>query len=129
MYSDHWHIRGNATLTYGQNTTLSEPIGGIPPLFGLFGIQYRHNKYKADLYTRFAAKQDRLSADDMDDPRIPNGGTPPWQTYNFRLNYQISAFLNAQFAVENILDYNYREHGSGMNGPGRNFIISIGITI
>ncbi len=25
--------------------------------------------------------------------------------------------------LENILDLNYREHGSGINGPGRNLVI------
>jgi hemoglobin/transferrin/lactoferrin receptor protein len=74
---------------------------------------------------RFASKQDRLSADDKDDPRIPDGGTPGWQTYNLRAGLKLVNFGDLQFAVENIFDYNYRKHGSGVNGPGRNFILSL----
>lgn len=125
QFSNKWQIRGNTTWTYGQNTTLNEPIGGIPPLFGLLGVQFNQTKFKIETYMRFATKQDRLSDDDLDDPRIPNNGTPAWQTYNIRLKYKISNLINLQFALENILDYNYREHGSGINGPGRNIIISL----
>ena len=127
MLSKSWQFRGNTTLTYGENTTLNEPIGGVPPMFGLIGIQHDRKKCKIAAYMRFATKQDRLSADDLDDPRIPNEGTPAWQTYNIRLGYHINKFVNLQLALENIFDYNYREHGSGINGPGRNFIISISI--
>lgn len=129
MFLGNWYLRGNFTWIYGKNTTLDEPVGGIPPLFGLTGIQYNKINYKIDFYMRFAAKQDRLSADDLDDPRIPRGGTPPWQTYNIRIKYMVSKLITLQTALENILDYNYREHGSGINGPGRNFIISLNIHI
>lgn len=123
--SASWLTKGNLTWTYGQNTSYNEPVGGIPPLFGLFGIQYSQSKFTAFSYIRFAAKQDRLSADDFDDPRIPNQGTPAWQTYNFRMRYQFNKIFGIQIALQNIFDYNYREHGSGINGPGRNFIVSL----
>lgn len=129
MFFKTWSIGGNVTWTYGENITINEPVGGIPPLFGLIGIYYDKIKYKVDFYMRFATKQDRLSEDDLDDPRIPNGGTPPWQTYNFRIKYMVSRFVSLQMALENIIDYNYREHGSGINGAGRNFIISLNIHI
>ncbi len=129
MFFKTCHLRGNVTWTYGENITMDEPIGGIPPLFGLIGFQYNKIKYRVDFYMRFATKQDRLSTDDLDDPRIPNGGTPPWQTYNIRIKYMVSRFASLQMALENILDYNYREHGSGINGAGRNFIISLNIHI
>jgi hemoglobin/transferrin/lactoferrin receptor protein len=126
-YSFHPHLsfHSNISTTYGQNTTNNEPVGGIPPTFGLIGMKWRRETMNVDLYIRFASKQDRLSADDMDDPRIPVGGTPSWYTINFRSGFHLQHSANFQLAVENILDTNYREHGSGVNGPGRNFIVSL----
>lgn len=116
---------GNLTTTFGRNITGDEPVGGIPPAFGLTGFEWRKEWYHVTAYTRFATEQDRLSADDMDDPRIPEGGTPGWYTLNLRGGFPAWDKLNIYLAVENILDLNYREHGSGVNGPGRNFIISM----
>ena len=121
----HLSLFSNITATYGHNTTSDEPAGGIPPTFGLLGLFWQTETYFIETNLRFATKQNRLSADDMDDPRIPLGGTPGWQTYNLRAGINILKFYSLQFAVENIFDYNYREHGSGINGPGRNFIVSL----
>jgi outer membrane receptor for ferrienterochelin and colicin len=120
-------FRSNLAITYGQNTSKDEPVGGIPPIFGLTGLKWNSDLYYVDFYIRFAGKQNRLSADDEDDPRIPKGGTPGWQTFNIRTGTQLNKWLNLQFAVENIFDYNYREHGSGLNGSGINFIVGLSI--
>jgi len=119
------NLRANFTHTYGQNSTLTEPVGGIPPAYGLIGLNWQTTSCFCDLYCRFARKQTRLSADDRDDPRIPIGGTPGWQTLNFRSGLELTQYLFLQLAIENIFDLNYREHGSGVNGPGRNFILSL----
>ena len=119
---------GNLTSTFGQKLYKNEPVGGIPPLFGNFGFNYTMKDYYFQLYSRFADNQNRLSADDKDDPRIPEGGTPSWLIVNFRSQVNILDYLKLQFSVENIFDLNYREHGSGINGPGRNFIVGINIS-
>ena len=123
--SSHLETGANLAYTYGQNTTLAEPVGGIPPLFGLVNVKWQKPEYGMEFFVRFAGKQDRLSADDLDDPRIPPGGTPSWNTLNLRGNIRIQKYIRLRGAVENILDQNYREHGSGINGPGRNFILSL----
>jgi len=115
-------------VTYGYNSTANEPVGKIPPAFGRIGFRWNRENTYFDLYMRFAFRQDRLSADDLDDPRIPKGGTPAWQTVNFRTGFSILSFGRCQVAVENIFDVNYREHGSGINGPGRNFIVSLEVS-
>jgi len=120
-------LQTNISSTFGQNTTAEEPVGGIPPLFGRIGLKWNKPTYHFDLYMRFAGKQDRLSTDDLDDPRIPEGGTPGWQTINVRTGFELWNAGNIQFAIENICDTNYREHGSGINGPGRNLIVSLEI--
>lgn len=124
-FHPHLSLHANVSTTYGQNTTNNEPVGGIPPTFGLIGMKWSRETMIVDLYMRIASKQDRLSADDMDDTRIPAGGTPGWYTINFRSGFHLRHSAKLQLAVENILDTNYREHGSGVNGPGRNFIVSL----
>ncbi len=117
----------NLTLPYGWNITLNEPVGGVPPFFGLAGARIDMHRGAIEGFVRFAAKQDKLSADDMDDPRIPKGGTPGWTTVNLRARYSIPNIGEIMCGIENIFDVNYREHGSGINGPGRNFIVSMEI--
>jgi len=123
--ANYWHVSGNVAYAYGQNSTLDEPIGGIPPLFGRLGINWQKRNWDAELYSRFASSQTRLSADDKDDPRIPVEGTPGWYTINLRAAKDFGKRVTVRAAVENILDTLYREHGSGINGPGRNFIVGL----
>ena len=120
-------LHGNLAYTYGENTTKHEPIGGIPPLFGLIGFDYNHRFLRVGIFSRFAAKQSRLSSDDKDDPRIQDGGTPKWFTLNIRSGIECSSNIILRVSMENILNMNYREHGSGINAPGRNFIVSINL--
>jgi hemoglobin/transferrin/lactoferrin receptor protein len=125
MMARYVTLHADVTSTFGQNGTMNEPIGGIPPTFGRIGFRWNRENIYFDLYVRFASRQDRLSSDDRDDPRIPENGTPGWQTVNFRAGFPMWTFGKLQVAVENIFDVNYREHGSGVNGPGRNFIIGV----
>jgi len=124
--SSSLQIRGQFTYIFGQNTKSDEPVSKIPPPFGLISLKWQKKKYRAELFSRFALKQDRLSDDDMDDPRIQEGGTPGWITLNLRSSVKLNEYINLRFSVENLLDLNYREHSSGINAPGRNFIISAG---
>lgn len=72
-----------------------------------------------------ADKADDLSLRDMSDTqRIPPGGTPAYTVWNLRGGLQVGPALELNFAVENLLDDNYRVHGSGQNEPGRNLIVS-----
>jgi len=121
----NWHAYGNAAVARGWNETMREPVGGIPPAFGLAGLRLDGRNSFVQFYMRLAAAQDRLSADDRDDPRIPAGGTPAWQTLNTRMGMKFLSRIRLQAGIENILDVNYREHGSGINGPGRNFIVAM----
>ncbi|MCB0410789.1 MAG: TonB-dependent receptor, partial [Flavobacteriales bacterium] len=48
-----------------------------------------------------------------------------WYTLNIRTGYNINANFRLNFACENITDNRYRIFASGINAPGRNFIVSI----
>ena len=120
---DDVNLTGNLTITHGQNTTNDEPVGGIPPLFMRIGIEWTPGEAFFETYVRYAAPQHRLSSDDHDDPRIPRGGTPAWYTLNVRASAQVQDWLKLQWGIENMIDRNYREHGSGINSPGINVIL------
>ncbi len=72
-----------------------------------------------------ADKADKLSAEDRrDTQRIPPGGTPGYVVFGARVGSQITRDLAMTVGVENIFDKDYRIHGSGVNEPGRNFILT-----
>jgi len=109
---------GNINYTYGQNNTKNEPIRRIPPFNGRVMATWQNKSWYATAETLFAGKQDRLSAGDKDDNRIPKGGTPGWQVVNVFAGKQFKA-INISTGLQNILNVDYRTHGSGINGVGR----------
>lgn len=101
----------------------------IPPAFGQTSIKFKHKKMRHEVYANY---QYWKFADEFGDPGIdrllfavPNKGIPAWTTFNYRLNYSFHPLLTVQVAVENILDTHYRTFASGLNAPGRNFIVSL----
>ena len=119
-----WTLAGNVMWTYGQDLSSDEPLRRIPPLMGLLGVKWQphRRKFWGECFGRLARKQDRLSEDDKADVRIPIGGTPGWTTFTIRAGVNLGRDVSLIMGLENIFDTAYREHGSGVNGPGRNFI-------
>ncbi len=97
------------------------PADRIPPLHGRLGFTFNPgHDLRLEPYVDFAGKQDRLSPRDASDPRINPAGTPGWATFNLLLAWQASQSLELGLRLENLADKNYREHGSGIDAPGRN---------
>jgi outer membrane receptor protein involved in Fe transport len=72
----------------------------------------------------YALEQDRLAQGDKADNRIPAGGTPGWNVLNFYAGYEWKQVrLNA--GLQNLLNEDYRTHGSGINGVGRSAWFSV----
>jgi outer membrane receptor protein involved in Fe transport len=118
-------VRSFLVYTYGQNITGDEPLRRIPPLNGLLGIHwevFRDLEFIPEW--QFAAMQDRLSSGDVDDPRIPEGGTPGWHVFNLRAGYRLAGF-HLQTGLLNLFDKAYRTHGSGVEEMGRSVYISL----
>ncbi|HAQ18085.1 MAG TPA: TonB-dependent receptor [Prolixibacteraceae bacterium] len=120
-------INGGISYTYGQNMTKNEPLRRIPPLNGRLAgtCKFRNIFYSAEFL--FASKQDRLAQGDMSDNRIPQGGTPGWQVVNLYAGYQIAS-VKLNLGLQNILNEDYRTHGSGINNVGRSAFISAGFS-
>ncbi len=116
--SSHFDINSSISYTYGKNVSNDEPLRRIPPFNGKLGATYSLNKFFVSGELLFASKQDRLAAGDISDNRIPDGGTPGWEVVNLFAGYQL-AFVKLKVGFENLLNEDYRTHGSGINGVGR----------
>lgn len=113
----------NLTYTYGQNKSADEPFRRIPPLHGRVALQYQQQAIRARVEWLVAGKQDRLAQGDVDDIRIPDGGTPGWHLFNVNAGYFHRHFiLSAE--LHNIFNEAYKTHGSGIYGYGRSAWIS-----
>lgn len=110
----------NLTWTYGKNRKNDEPMRRIPPLNGKLALQYSKSGVFGEAEFLFAAKQDRLSGGDIDDHRIPEGGTPGWEILNLKGGYSWNR-ISMNAGLTNIFNQAYRTHGSGVDGYGRSF--------
>jgi len=126
--TDALGLRASLTWTRGDEELEGDeyPADRIPPLFGRLGATYAlDSRWELEGWTLFAAKQDRLSPRDEIDARINPDGTSGWATLNGRLGWQASEQLRLQLLLENLTDKRYREHGSGLDEPGRNVSLTL----
>jgi hemoglobin/transferrin/lactoferrin receptor protein len=106
----------------------TEPLSRLMPTTFDLALLWEHpgRKYWAEASWTIADKQDRLaSADTRDTQRIPPGGTPGFSIYNLRAGWRPVPSLSVTAAIENLSDEDYRIHGSGLNEPGRNFVLGL----
>lgn len=127
---------GNAAWQEGEadafptsaSVSVRAPMSRMNPLTGVLGLRWDsvQSGFFAEVFGMAADLQDRLSPEDRrDTQRIPPGGTPGWATLNLRAGYSWKSTVFANLALENILDEDYRIHGSGINQPGRNVRASL----
>jgi hemoglobin/transferrin/lactoferrin receptor protein len=128
--SDEFDVHANATWTQGEDVTANAPLTRIPPIEGTFGAKWRvDGKCWIEYYNLFATKQDRLSASDKIDTRIPVGGTPGYMTFNLRGGYDFDAYGRVTLGLENLTNQSYRYHASGIDSPGMNFVLGYDIAL
>ena len=114
------------------SATAAEPrrdyISRLMPPTAELGLRWQSDeraKYWCELVGKAATKADKLSAEDeLDAQRIPPGGTPGYAVCHVRAGTQLTRALALALSVENVLDEDYRIHGSGVNEPGRNVILT-----
>jgi hemoglobin/transferrin/lactoferrin receptor protein len=126
--TNNLNMYGGLTYTCGKNITKNEPLRRVPPLNGRVMSTYRQNKLFATAELCFAAKQNRLAQGDKDDNRIPKEGTPGWKVLNIYSGYTFS-FVQLKMGLQNILNEDYRMHGSGINGVGRSIFLSVDVNL
>lgn len=130
------HLRASIAYVEGKVQTYpsseqvlsTEYLSRLMPTNARLSLHYTPQSYQWWFNTEIIAfdKADRLSTRDKgDSQRIPNLGTPSYTVWNLSTGYEVSSQLLLGFQVNNMLDKNYRVHGSGQNEAGRNFIGSV----
>ena len=122
-----WTLFGNAAWTRGDDTGRRTPLTRIPPVKGIAGCRWtpRGNAW-IEAYSMFAGRQNRLSPNDLSDRRINPAGTPGFATLNLRGGVDLGRLGVLTLGLENVTNKLYRWHGSGIDSPGRNFVIGFG---
>lgn len=126
--NEAWRGYGSLTWTRGDETIdgVSDPADRIPPLQGRLGAEWRYSeRISLEGWTFFATRQDRLSPRDRIDPRIDPDGTGGYGTLNARIAWAATPDLDLALRLENLADKRYRDHGSGLDDPGRNVIATV----
>jgi len=124
----HIHLYSGVSYTYGLSLSKQEPLRRIPPFNGRLTATYNKTDWFATTEFQFASKQTRLAKGDIDDNRIGANGTAGWQVFNFYGGYKASYF-NINAGLQNLLNKDYRTHGSGINALGRSVWLSIAIKL
>ncbi|MEM9196080.1 MAG: TonB-dependent receptor, partial [Myxococcota bacterium] len=103
------------------------PLSRIPPLNGSVEGRWLHRNtgIYAGAAVRWALRQDRLAPADINDARIPVGGTPGYATLDLRAGWRWSENFRINLVFENVFDAAYRVHGSSINGRGRGVAIGM----
>ncbi len=135
---------GRAAVMEGTVHTVDgedEPARRVPPLHGTAGLRWSglDGRLEALAQTRFAAAATRLAPKDetdlriCEDPAVPGSvvadceGTPGWATADVRVSGRPfeDRDLRVDLSLDNLLDANYRLHGSGYDAPGLDVKLSV----
>jgi len=130
-----WELSGYASWQEGSTETplflggplIDDNLSRVLPLSGSLALRWTDPSDRFWVAARVlaAAAQDKLSRNDLGDTqRIPIGGTPSYVTWMLHAGWRASQHLEFTAGIENLLDEDYRIHGSGQNESGLNFILS-----
>ena len=124
-----WEIWGDATYTYGENTTDNRAIAQIPPLHGQVSVAYGQDRWRTGARVNWATEQDRI-----DISRDP-GTTSGYATLDLFGSYDLTDDVVLLAGIDNVTDKTYANHLSRanifdptvtqVNEPGRTLYISI----
>lgn len=121
--------------TYGRYTDSKNDsvyvLDHIPPVFGQASLIYREKNVDGEFFVRFNSRKNpseySLSGEDnavySADPL--KGYMPGWLTLNIRAGFNVTKNVRVNTAFENMTDNRYRVFASGINAPGKNFIVSL----
>lgn len=123
-----WWLDGSVNWTRGteeMDGTVA-PADRIPPMNVALTANWQlDDAWRLTAGVLAAARQDRLSDRDRTDPRIDPEGTGGYGRFDVGAAWAVTPDVDLSLAIDNIGDKRYREHGSGIDAIGRNFVVGV----
>ncbi|MFN5369908.1 MAG: TonB-dependent receptor domain-containing protein, partial [Bacteroidia bacterium] len=126
----HFSFAGGVNYTYGRivSDTGHTPLDHIPPVNARLELLYVTERLQAMVFANYNGwkrlKDYYLNGEDNEQYATPDG-MPAWYTLNMRLSYKVTNWLTVQGGIDNLFDTQYRTFSSGINAPGRNFLLTL----
>jgi iron complex outermembrane receptor protein/hemoglobin/transferrin/lactoferrin receptor protein len=119
-YARFLAMQGEQSNPADMDLPSSTPADRVPPVQGELGFRSQlGDSIGAELFAAFRIKQDRLNDPiNIEDNRIPVGGTPGFVSYHARLDWRIRPWLRTAINLDNLSDELILEHGSGFYRSG-----------
>ena len=131
-FNERVSFKSVLNYTYGRyissNLDTVIPLDHIAPLFGQTSLTYKAKGFDGEFFIRYNGKKTLADYSPSGEDNLQYAtvnGMPAWFTLNIRLGANLTKNLRLNAACENLTDNRYRAFASGMNAPGRNFIISL----
>jgi hemoglobin/transferrin/lactoferrin receptor protein len=135
-FAPQWTLSGFASWQESQierlasvgGATVQEPLSRVMPLNGSIALRWDHPSalFWVEGRVLASATADRLAASDIaDTQRFPTNGTPSYAVASIHAGYNPTENLQLTLGLENLLDDDYRNHGSGQNEPGTNAVVGV----
>ncbi|HPS64229.1 MAG TPA: TonB-dependent receptor [Ignavibacteria bacterium] len=128
--TNYLSLTSTLNITYGRIITdsVNQPLDHIPPVFGKTSLQLKLEKFRGEFWIAYNGWKHFWDYNTQGEDNFVDAtpdGMPSWYTLNLSAQYQLTNNLSISAALENILDKNYRVFASGINAPGRNFIVTM----
>ena len=131
-FNERVSFKSVLNYTYGRyissNLDTVIPLDHIAPLFGQTSLTYKAKGFDGEFFIRYNGKKSLADYSPSGEDNLQYAtvnGMPAWFTLNIRVGANITKNLRLNAACENLTDNRYRAFASGINAPGRNFIISL----
>ncbi len=130
-FNENISFKSVLNYTYGRYTDTKKdtviPLDHIAPVFGQSSLVYKAKQVDGEFFIRYNGKKALTDYSPSGEDNLPYAtanGMPAWFTLNIRLGINVNKNFRLNAACENFTDNRYRAFASGINAPGRNFIIS-----
>jgi outer membrane receptor protein involved in Fe transport len=130
FFNDVSLVRGRIDVPQADGSIMRDNISRANRVYGRSGARYVLGHGAVSLQWRWHDAYDHVATSDAGDVRLTipgddRGALPGYAVLDLRFERALGHRKSIACGLENILDKNYREPGSGVDGPGRNAFLQL----